>query len=327
MQAIQHHRFGGPDVLEVADLPDLAPAPGQVRIAVEAAGVHLVDTTIRSGEAQGPMVPERLPAVPGREVAGAVDLVGTDVDPAWAGRRVVTHLGVTGGGYAEQVLVHAERLHALPDGLALETAVAAIGTGRTATGILDLAPVTANDVVVVTAASGGLGSTLLQAAVSAGATVVGLAGGPGKVAVVRTLGPTAVVDYRRPGWEDEVTLALGGRQPTLVYDGVGGETSHHLHRTLAPGGVLAQYTGADPADYPDYPDDREVRPVLGPALTSRPGGLRSLEEESLALAADGTRVPMVGPTYRLRDAETAHRDLEERRTVGKVVLVTDRDRP
>lgn len=140
MRAIQHHRFGGPDVLEVTDLPDLAPAPGQVRIAVEAAGVHLVDTTIRSGQAQGPMVPERFPTVPGREVVGVVDLVGADADPTWDGRRVVTHLGMTGGGYAEQVVVDAERLHAVPEGLAPETAVAAIGTGRTATGILDLAP-------------------------------------------------------------------------------------------------------------------------------------------------------------------------------------------
>lgn len=162
----------------------------------------------------------------------------------------------------------------------------------------------------MTAASGGLGSTILQAAVSA--------------AVARTLGPTAVVDYRRPGWEDELTLVLGGRQPTLVYDGVGGDTSQHLYRTVAPGGVLAQYTGAAPADYPDHPAEREVRPVLGPALTSRPGGLRSQEEESLALAADGSRVPLVGPTYRLQDAATAHHDLEMRRTVGKVVLVTDR---
>lgn len=313
MQRIRQSQLGGPEVLVVEDVPDLEPGPGQVRIAVEVAGVHLVDTSIRSGE-WGDV---SLPMTPGREVAGRVDVVGDGADAGWLGRRVVAHLGTASGGYAEQAVTDVDRLHAVPDVLTSDIAVAAIGTGRTATGILDQVELGPDDVVVVTAASGGLGSILVRAAVSAGATVVGLANGPVKADVVKRLAPTVVVDVRAGDVAKAVRDAVG--TPSVVLDGVGGETSHVLHGLLAAGGVLVNYTGADPAD---YEGPGEVRPVLGPAMTARPGGLRSLEEESLARAADGSRVPLVGSTFPLADVAAAHRALESRETVGKVVLTT-----
>ncbi len=93
-----------------SELPDLEPDTGQVRIAVEAAGVHLLDTTLRRGEAGGPLPPPELPTIPGREVAGVVDVVGEDVDEAWLGRRVVAHLGLVPGGYAEQAVTSPDLL-------------------------------------------------------------------------------------------------------------------------------------------------------------------------------------------------------------------------
>lgn len=185
------------DTLRFDDAPDPAPGVGQVRVAVEAAGVHLVDTTIRRGQA-GPMPLPELPMTPGREVAGVVDAVGIGVDEPWLGRRVVAHLGPASGGYAATALAPAAALHALPPGLDAPAAVAMIGTGRTALGILDTAALGA-DVVLVTSAAGGMGALFVQAARAAGARVVGLAGGPAKLDRVRALGATAAIDYRSRG--------------------------------------------------------------------------------------------------------------------------------
>ncbi len=313
MHRIRQYESGTPEVLHHERAEDIEPGEGQLRIAVEVAGVHLADVSIRAGEWGDPT----FPMTPGREVAGRVDRVGPGVDESWLGRRVVVHLGMASGGYAEQVVTEAERVLVVPDVLTLDTAVAAIGTGRTATGILDQVPVSSSDRVVVTAASGGLGSLLVRAALAAGATVVGLANGPAKVDAVKRLGPHHVVDVSDPDWVGAVTGAIG--TPTLVFDGVGGEVSHALHGLLAEGGVQANYTGADPAD---YQGPGELRIVLGPTLMAREGGLRSLEEESLARAADGSRVPVVGSTFPLAEAAAAHRALEARETIGKVVLVT-----
>lgn len=139
MHAIRQHAFGPPDTLRHEEVPDPAPGPGQVRIAVEAAGVHLVDTSIRRGESGGPYPRPELPMTPGREVAGRVDRVGPDVDPAWVGRRAVAHLGVASGGYAEIAVAPVASLHEVPDDLDAATAVAAIGTGRTAFPLADAA--------------------------------------------------------------------------------------------------------------------------------------------------------------------------------------------
>ena len=115
MRAIRHHAFGPSDVLVLDDLPDLHPAPGEVRIAVEASGVHLLDVSLRRGEAGGPLPLPELPTVPGREVAGVVDALGDGVEQTWAGQRVVAHLGLVPGGYAEQAVTTVDRLFAVPD--------------------------------------------------------------------------------------------------------------------------------------------------------------------------------------------------------------------
>ncbi|NRQ50053.1 zinc-binding dehydrogenase [Aeromicrobium stalagmiti] len=319
MHAIRQHELGGPEVLRHEELDDLEAGEGQVRLAVQAVGVHLVDTFIRRGEF---FVLADLPTVPGREVAGVVDAVGAGVDDAWLGRRVVTHLGLTGGGYASQAVAPWTRLHRVPDPMPLDTAVAAIGTGRTAVGVLDHVGLGADDVVVVTAASGGLGAMLVRAGLHAGATVVGLAGGPDKLEVVRALGVDVVVDYRQDGWDDQVRRALGATGATVVLDGVGGRTSLLAYDLLAPGGTLVNYTAADPGDYGD--PDRSMASPLGPDwMDGRPGGLRAAEEEALARAADGSRVPLVGSRFALSDAADAHRALEARQTHGKVVLIPD----
>ena len=220
MHAIVQREFGGPEVLVYEELPDLAPQAGQVRIAVSASGVHLLDTSIRSGTSFGAMPRPELPMVPGREVAGVVDRVGPGVDAQWLGKRVAVHLGMASGGYADQALAAVDSLHELTAGLGFDAAVAAIGTGRTAAGILDQLTLGAEDTVLIPSAAGGLGILLVQAARNAGATVIGLAGGPAKAAHALKAGAGVVIDYRVRGWQQQLRK-LG--RPTVVYDGVGGE--------------------------------------------------------------------------------------------------------
>ncbi|MCC5575719.1 zinc-binding dehydrogenase [Microtetraspora sp. AC03309] len=328
MRAIRLHAFGPAENLRYEEVEDPRPAAGQVRVAVRAAGVHLVDTTLRAGNYGGGPIPvPELPTIPGREVAGVVDAVGPGTDPGWLGKRVVTHLGMVPGGYAELAVRDAEAVHELPDGLGYEAAVAMIGTGRTTVGILDVAALTADDVVLVTAAAGGIGNLLVQAALGAGAAVVGLAGGAAKVERVRGLGAAYAVDYNAPDWREEVRAVLGDREVTAVLDGVGGALGRGAMELLGIGGRLILFGWADAAGGPTeittgdlYARGLTASVAVGPRILRRPGGLRGLEERALAAAATGALVPLT-QSFPLKDAAAAHAALESRATMGKVVLV------
>jgi NADPH2:quinone reductase len=326
MHAIRQYEFGSAEELRYEEVPDLRPGDGQVRIAVEAAGVHLVDTTIRQGLAGGAFASVELPMTPGREVAGIVDHVGPDVDESWLGRRVVAHLGMASGGYAEQALAAVSSLHGLPDDLSAEVAVAMIGTGRTAIAVLEVAEIGADDVVVVTAAAGGLGALFVQAGRNAGATVVGLAGGAAKLEQVRALGADVAIDYTADGWPDRVREQLGDRSASVALDGVGGKVGASVFDLLGVGGrmVLFGYSSGEPTTLSTTDiigRSLTVTAAIGPRLINRPGGLRPLETEALAQAAAGRLVPLVASRFRLADAALAHTALETRATTGKVVLI------
>jgi NADPH2:quinone reductase len=323
VKAIRLHAFGPPENLVLDELPDLTPASGQVRIAVEASGVHLLDTTLRRGEA-GPVPLPELPTVPGREVAGVVDGVATDADRAWLGRRVVAHLGPVPGGYAEQAVTSAENLFHVPDHVSFPDAVVAVGTGRTALGIVELEPPLPDDVVLVPSAAGGLGWLLVQSARAAGATVVAAARGSRTEALARS-GADVVVDYGDPAWVERVR-DVGG--VTLVYDGVGGALGRAALELLRPGGrqVMFGFAAGTPTEVSTA--DLVGRGItagwsLGPRMAALPGGIPGLAGRALQkVAADEWR-PLV-TTYPLADAARAHADLEQRRALGKVVLTSHR---
>jgi NADPH:quinone reductase len=315
MRAIVLRAFGPPENLRAEEVDDPRPGPDQVRIATRAAGVHLIDTKLRAGVRMGALPLPELPAIPGREVAGVVDALGDGVDAGWAGRRVVAHLGTASGGYAELAVREAEALHALSDDLDDDAAVAMVGTGRTTIAILDDARITADDVVLVTAAAGGIGSLLVQAARAAGATVIGAVGGPDKVAHVRALGADAAVDYSRPGWSEEVGEA------TVALDGVGGQIGRATLETLAPGGRLILFGFASGEPTPLTAGDLFRRGItVSAAIGARVRATRELEERALAAAAAGTLVPAL-QRFPLADAAAAHAALEARATTGKVVLI------
>jgi NADPH:quinone reductase len=325
MHAIRLHEFGPPENLVYEEVEDPRPGPGQVRIAVAACGVHLIDTTIRAGVQRGPMPLPDLPAIPGREVAGVVDALGSGVDDSWLGRRVVAHLGPASGGYAELAVRDVDAVHALPDGVGEDESVAMIGTGRTTLGILEVAQVTAADVALITSAAGGIGSLLVQAVREAGAVAVGLAGGEAKLARVQELGATAAIDYTAPDWPDAVREALGDASVTVAFDGVGGDVGRGALELLAPGGrlILFGFSSGEPtrlsaADL--FARGLTASAAIGPRILNRPGGMRDLEEQALAALAAGRLSPLV-QRFPLADAAAAHAALEARGTVGKAVLV------
>ncbi|MFH9425867.1 zinc-binding dehydrogenase [Streptomyces sp. NPDC017529] len=336
MHAIRLHAFGPAENLRYEQTETPLPGPGQVRIAVAAAGVHLLDTALREGIKGGPAPLPDLPTTPGREVAGTVEALGAGTDPAWLGRRVVAHLGMNPGGYAEKAVVDAEKLHDIPDGLDEAQAVAMIGTGRTTMGILLFAELTADDIAIVPAAAGGIGSLLVQHAKNVGATVIGLAGGQAKTERVRRLGADLAVDYKDAGWPSVVRAFLDEREvpgATIVFDSVGGEPGRAAVGLLARGGrhlVFGWSSGGPLTGGPLVFAEGELaergitsESVLGPVMMAKAGGdnpMRTLETASLAEAAAGRLVPDV-QRFPLREAAAAHRALANRGTMGKVVLV------
>ncbi|MBQ0883635.1 zinc-binding dehydrogenase [Streptomyces sp. RM72] len=324
MHAIRLHAFGPADNLVLDEVEDPAPGPGQVRVAVRAAGVHLLDTALREG-VQGPApAPVELPTIPGREVAGVVDALGAGTPDGWLGRRVVAHLGFAPGGYAELAVTDLARVHEIPANLDFAEAVAMIGTGRTTMGIVQFAELGPDAVAVVPAAAGGIGTLLVQYAKNAGATVVGLAGGPEKAALVAANGADLAVDYKEPGWPGKVRAHLGGRGATVVFDGVGGEVAREAVALLGSGGrhVVFGWSGEGLHDGSPYLVEGVSQQVLGPVMLEKAGGadpVRTLELRALAEAAEGRLVPAVR-RFPLADAAAAHRALENRETTGKVVL-------
>ncbi|MER7340558.1 zinc-binding dehydrogenase [Streptomyces sp. NPDC000075] len=329
MNAVRLHAFGPAENLTYETAPLPTPAPGQVRIKVAAAGVHLLDTFLRRG-VQGPPTPlPQLPTIPGREVAGTIDALGPGTDPAWLGRTVVTHLGFAPGGYAEHAVADATRLHPVPDGLDPAEAVAMIGTGRTALGILQFADLGPGTTALIPAAAGGIGTLLVQHAKNTGATVIALAGGPAKTALATANGADLALDYTTPDWAD----TLRAHHPagaTVLFDSVGGTTARTALTLLAPGalhlvfgwssGTPLTLTDTEQADL----DARRITThhVLGPAMlqaVGTPDPLRTLETRALTEAATGHLRPAV-QRYPLSQAARAHHDLETRATTGKVVL-------
>ena len=228
-------------------------------------------------------------------------------------------------GYASQAVAPVEGLIPLADGVDAAEAVAMVGTGRTALGILDEAELVADDVVLVTAAAGGLGALLVQAAKAAGAQVVGVAGGPDKIALAASLGADVAVDYRRPEWVAEVEAALGERRVTVALDGVGGAIGRAAFDLIAPGGRMVLFGYSSNEEMPLSAGDLfshgvAVTAAIGPRMFARPGGIQGLAEEAVAKLTKGEWHPLL-TRFPLADAAAAHQAMVDRATTGKVVLL------
>jgi NADPH2:quinone reductase len=315
MRAVWLREFGGPEVLVAADAPDPVVGPGQALIEVAFANITFVETQFRAGGA-GPFKAQ-LPMILGNGVGGVVTSVGAAADHGLAGKRVVSGTGGS-GGYAERVAVDAGGLIEVPDGVELDSAVALLADGRTATMLVRAAGLGAGERVLIEAAAGGVGTLLVQLAHAAGARVVAAAGGPRKVELARKLGAEVVVDYREPGWAQRVRDAIGGVD--VVFDGVGGAIGRSAFELLGSGGRMLSF-GLASGEWADIPPEAAAeRGVTLMRPTATPEQLRAFTESALAEAAAGRLRPVIGQRFPLHRAADAHAAIQSRATVGKTLL-------
>jgi NADPH2:quinone reductase len=321
MQAATVGRFGGPEVLVASEVPDPVAGPGEVVIDVAFADVLWVEAMIRRGGG-GEFFDVTPPYVPGNGVAGRVGEVGDGVDPAWIGRDVVAHTGER-GGYAERVVVAAQRLSAVPPGLALRDAAALLHDGPTALALFEGNRVGAGDAVLVVGASGGLGIVSVQLAPARGARVVAVARDERKLARIRQLGADAVIDSEAGDWVQQARTALGGEGADVILDNIGGPVGEAALGAIAPGGRFSAH--GTPSGRFAVPDAAEVQ-RLGVAVRGirdvqlTDADLRRLTEQALAEAAAGRVRPVVGQVFPLAQAGAAHGAIERRDVFGKTLL-------
>ncbi|QGV82721.1 zinc-binding dehydrogenase [Streptomyces ficellus] len=322
MRAVRAVRFGGPEVLVPADVPEPVAGPGQVLVDVAAIDTIFLETQLRSGWG-GDYFPLEPPYVPGGGIAGTVRAVGAGVDAAaWVGRRVVASTRVT-GGYAERAVADAAGLTPVPDGLAFTDAAALVHDGVTAFALMGATGPKPAETVLVVGASGGMGTLLVQLARAAGAHVVGTARGARKAALVRELGAHAVIDTSAPDWAGRARDALGPAGADVVFDGVGGEVGAAAFALVADGGRFSAHgapTGGFAAIDPAAAERRGVRLLGIDDVRLAAETHTGLAGQALAQAADGRLRPVIGGVFPLERAADAHTAIENRTLLGKVVL-------
>lgn len=321
MRAIVMQRVGGPEVLELAEVPVPTPGPGDVLVEIHACGVSFADTERRRAVYR----PPPLPWIPGGEGAGVVVETGAGVDPAWRGRRVALYAlpPAVSGTYAELATCPEAALVPLPDGLDVITAAAVLAQGLTAYLLIHRAArIRADQVVLIHAAAGGVGLLAVQLAKQLGARVLGTVSNDDKAHAVRDAGGEPL----RYGDDlvDRVRALTAGRGVDVVLDSVGLSTQAASMAMLAPFGELVHFGDAGGFPAPVNPEDLYARSIKVSAfgLDERHDPLASAHARRalIASAADGSLQFRVSRTLPLAEAAEAHRLIESRGTIGKLVL-------
>lgn len=323
MRAVRVEEPGGPEALVLREVETPEPGVGEVSIRVEVAGVNYADADVRAGMMFGPHQHEP-PLTPGFEVAGTVAALGEGVGGPAEGTRVAAVLD--SGGYAEYAVSRAESLVEVPDGVSLEAATAALLVqGVTAYGVLhDAGRFVPGESVLVQAAAGGVGSLAGRFARLGGADkVVGTAGSQEKRRLALELGVDLAVDYGEERWPGRVLEATDGHGVDVALESVGGDAGGRAFECLAPLGRLVMFGAASGRPMP--PDLMRLN-ARGQSLTGfggpwiRPGRAQAAREEISRYLASGELEPVIGLSLPLSEAAEAHRALEARETVGKVLL-------
>ncbi|GAA3736512.1 NADPH2:quinone reductase [Spinactinospora alkalitolerans] len=321
MRAIVIEETGGPEVMQMAEVSDLEPGPGQVVVDVEARGVNFIEIYQRSGAYAVPT-----PFTPGVEGAGTVSAVGEGVTAVSAGQRAGWVM--LPGSYAERAVVPADRVVPIPDGVTSEQAAAVLLQGMTAHYLTHSThPVQPGDTVLVHAAAGGTGLLITQLAKLRGARVIGTVSTEAKERIAREAGADEIIRYTETDVAEAVRSLTGGAGVAAVYDGVGADTFDASLASLRPRGVLAlfgQSSGAVP------PVDPQRLNAAGSVFLTRPNLAHHVAERAelldrasdvLGLVAAGSLKVHVGGRYDLADAAGAHADLAGRTTTGKLLIV------
>lgn len=328
MRAVQISRFGGPEVLEMVEIPTPVPGPGEILVRIRAIGVNFAETLMRRNRYA---VTPPLPAILGSEVAGIVAGLGADVRGVEVGERVAAPLFATGailGGYADYAVIDAGLAVPLPHTVSFDDSTALMIQGLTALHLTRQAP-PAGKTVLVNAAAGGVGSLLVQLARRAGAkTVIAAASTPQKLEFARSLGADIGVNYTQPDWAETLRGATGGAGPDIVYESVGGAVTTASLAVLAPLGQMVIYGALNIQSFqmgvPEllgliFKNQSLTGFAVAPLLT--PTTLREGLAELLELKVRGELAVTIGGRHPLDDVAAAHRALEGRGTTGKIVLV------
>jgi NADPH2:quinone reductase len=321
MKAVQVKQCGSPEAMEVVELPTPVPGPKQALVKVEASGINFIDVYFRTG-----LYKADLPFTPGMEASGIVEAVGPEVTEVKVGDHVA--YAMARGSYAEYAVVPAWQLVKTPDGVDSKLAAAAMLQGMTAHYLTHSTyPLKKGDTALLHAAAGGVGLLIVQMAKMLGARVIGTVSTDAKAALAREMGADEIVFYTRQDFEVEVKRLTAGRGVDVVYDSVGHTTFLKGLNCLRPRGMMALFGQSSGSVEPLDPG---MLAPKGSLFLTRPSLAQyaATREELLWRAGDvcnwiqsGALKIRIEKTYRLADAPQAHRDLEGRRTSGKILLL------
>ncbi|HET6862285.1 MAG TPA: quinone oxidoreductase [Pyrinomonadaceae bacterium] len=320
MQAIQVSQVGGPEALQLAELPVPKPKPNEAIVQLKASGVNFIDVYFREGR-----YPTPLPFVDGQEGAGVVTDIGSEVTNVKVGDRV-SYTGVP-GSYAQYAAVPSVRLVHIPDDVSFDLAAAVMLQGMTAHYLLNSTyKLQSGEVALIHAAAGGVGLLLVQLAKRAGARVIATAGSPDKTELAREAGADECINYNEQDFEVETRRLTDGQGVHVVYDGVGKATFDKDLNVLRPRGYLVLFGGSSgavpPFDLIKLSQKGSLyvtRPTLANYIATRED-LEWRSKEILDLVGSGELKVRIHHSYPLADAAQAHRDLEGRKTTGKLLL-------
>jgi NADPH:quinone reductase len=320
-KAIRFHKQGGPEVLQLDDVPVGEPGPGQVRIRHTAIGVNFVDVYQRSG-----LYPMQLPAVAGNEGAGVVEALGPGVKGLKKGDRVA-YTGLS-GSYCEVRIVPADRVVKVPNGISDEQAASMMLKGMTVHYLIFSAyKVKKGDTVLWHAAAGGVGSIAGQWLKKLGVTAIGTVGSDDKASLAKAHGYKHVINYSTENFVERVKEITKGKKLPVVYDAVGKSTWEGSLDCLQPRGLMVSFGNASGAVPPvnlgilsTKGSLYVTRPTLATYVAARADLVKRSNDLFNAVKSKKVKIETTA-RYKLADAAQAHRDLEGRKTTGSVVLI------
>jgi NADPH:quinone reductase and related Zn-dependent oxidoreductases len=321
MKAIQVQKTGGPEVLTLVDLSIPKPKANEALVKIAASGINFIDVYFREGR-----YPATLPFVDGQEAAGTVTEVGSEVKSVKPGDRVAYSNVI--GSYAEYAAVPAERLVQVPDKISDQQAAAGMLQGMTAHYLINTTyPLKKGETALIHAAAGGVGLLLVQMAKNIGARVIGTAGSEEKAKLARDAGADEVIIYTKQDFDAETKRLTENKGVHVVYDGVGKSTFEKGLNVLRPRGYMVLFGGASGAVSPFDPialSQKGSLFVTRPSLLHYIATRQELEHRSsdvFNMIVAGKLKLRVGHVYKLEEVQQAHRDLEGRKTTGKILLV------
>lgn len=322
MRALLCKAYDGIDGLSVEETASPAPGPGEVRVAVEGCGVNFPDTLIIEGKYQFKPEP---PFSPGGEISGTVAALGEGVEGIAVGDPVIAT--TIWGGFAEEVVVPAEKLMRRPDGMdPIVAAGFSMTYGTAIHALVQRGALAAGETLLVLGASGGVGLAAVEIGKALGARVIAAAGSAEKLDVARKAGADEGIDYTETGLKDAVKDLTGGKGADVVFDPVGGETTEQALRATGWNGRLL-VIGFASGEIPKIPANLTllkgcavVGVFWGDFVRREPEANRANFERLFAWVADGTLKPLVSETFALADAPEALRRLAGRKAVGKLVI-------